>query len=64
MVFHLNQVPSTGQQHYPHSPKRNSRNKDRSSGCLTGNGRHYPHRSGSGCGGPHGSPGCGDGGPL
>ena len=45
-------MSSTDQQHYPiHPPKRNGRNGD-----PPGNGRHYPHRSGGGCDGPHGTP--------
>ena len=64
-AIQLNQVPSTGQQHYPScSLRRNGRNGDRSSCDPPGNGEHYPHSSGGGCGGAHGTPGGGDGGPL
>ena len=60
----LNQVPSTGQQHYhSHSLRGNGRNGDRGSGDLPGNGRHYPHTSDGGCGGPHDILAGDDGGP-
>ena len=36
------------------------KNGDRGSGDPPGNGRHYPHSSGGGCGGPHGIPGGGN----
>ena len=59
---HSSQMPQTGQQHYPSQPlRRHSGNRDGGSGDPLGYGR-YPHRSG-GCGGPYGTPGCGNGSP-
>ena len=59
----LSQMSLTGQQYYPSCPlKGNGRNGDRGSGDLLSNSRHYPHRSGVGCCGLHGTPGGGDSG--
>ena len=56
-------MSSTCQLYYhSHSPRRNDRNGDKGSGDPPGNDGHYPHRSGGGCSGPHGTPGGGDGG--
>ena len=56
-------MPLTGQQHFPSQPlRRNGRNGNRGSDDPLGNGRHYPHRYGGGCGGPM-APGIGNGGP-
>ena len=53
-------MPPTGQQHYPSCPlTRNGTNGDKGSYDPLGNDRHYPYRSGGGCGGTHDTQGGG-----
>ena len=55
----MGQTLSAGQQCYPSDSLR--RNGDRDPTGPPGNGGHYLHRSGGGCGGPDGDPDGGDG---
>ena len=43
--------------------KKTGGSGDRSKNSPLGNGGHYPHRSGGGCGGAHGTPAGSGGGP-
>ena len=44
--------------------KSSGENGDRGPNRPPSNGENYPHRSDGGCGGPHDTPGGGEGGPL